>query len=276
MIHIVDTKPPVSGCINFTVANPDEIPLSDEYMNVSFSDECGIIMIDLIDENYEGLGNGAGFCPTSVVRTYKATDCGGNTSTCTQTITVTSPGTCESCQSDVPFRFADLRGNPNARWTLDDNTPRQGISCGVKQVPPGGPPRCMSFNVYLDKNAVGLIFTVERPGPSGSEFYQVDCGPKIPLGQVICLTGDRIYTVTFCKPGNDKPIYVIQSISGAATTENITTRADGNCFKDISVTGLDNTDPPKNYMEGEIPCWCGYIAEQAFLYSLFKSEIYSE
>ncbi|MCK5644763.1 MAG: hypothetical protein KAJ19_28445, partial [Gammaproteobacteria bacterium] len=97
----------------------------------------------------------------------------------------------------------------------------------------------MSVNVYLDEDAVGLMMTVEKPGPVGVEYYRIDCGEPVPLGDVICLTGGQFYTLTFCKPGEDKPIYTITSIAGAVTPDSLTTRADVDCFGQLHVTGLE-------------------------------------
>ena len=84
-----------------------------------------------------------------------------------------SRGTCEVCQSDVPFYAAFLEGNPDSLW-LSPNIQRNGICCGVTQEPGEGPPRCVSFNVLLDEDAVGLIFDIYSGAePSGALFYQI-------------------------------------------------------------------------------------------------------
>jgi hypothetical protein len=114
---------------------------------------------------------------------------------------------------------------------------RNGICCFAEGPPP---PRCVSFNVYLDPDAVGLIFTIPTGAvPGGALYYHIDCGPAHKVGEVLCLSGGRFYTLTFCEPGNNPNTYSIQSISGAVTTEDIVTRADENCIKSIAVTGLD-------------------------------------
>ncbi|SFE75745.1 beta strand repeat-containing protein, partial [Sunxiuqinia elliptica] len=238
-INVDDTTQPILTCTDLTVANPDEIPLSDEFVGISAIDNCGIDTIMPISEVYHGLDQSAGFCPTGVTRTYRAYDNCGNTIECTQYIAVTSAGSCEKCQADVPFFSAILDGNPDSLW-ISPQTKREGICCGVTQDQGEGPPRCVSFNVYLDEDAVGLIFDINSGArPKGALFYQIDCGPETPVGEEICLAGGQFYLVTFCKPGANQNTYSIQSISGATDTEDIVTRADEGCVGNISVTGLD-------------------------------------
>ncbi|MFN5790406.1 MAG: hypothetical protein ACK469_16740, partial [Bacteroidota bacterium] len=74
---------------------------------------------------------------------------------------------------------------------------------------------CIQFSVTLNANAIGLIFNiVEGALPSGALFYTINCGPEIPINNVICLSGGQTYQVTFCKPGNNANIYQIVSIPG--------------------------------------------------------------
>ena len=239
-IYVTDNTKPVVICRDTTVANPDEI--FDPYVleGISFSDNCGIDTVFLVDEQLVFTENGqAGFCPEEVIREYVVYDqCGNVSNTCTQVITVSSPGSCAVCQEDVPYRLANLDGAPDSTWVLNEkDLTREGACCqGVDGNTAWG---CMSFNVYLDEDAVGLIFTVEKPAPSGVEYYRINCGPMTPLGEEICLAGGEFYTLTFCKPGEDKPIYTIQSISGAITSDSLTTRADVDCFGDLHVAGLE-------------------------------------
>jgi len=238
-LNFDDTQPPVLTCTSFSVADPSAIPASDMNTGITAtaSDNCGTTTIELVSENYVGLNSAAGFCPSSVERTYVAKDQCGNISTeCTQTITVVDHASCAVCQTNVPFYAAMLNNAPDSLWTSPPNIIRDGICCGAKGPPS---PRCISFNIYLDKDAVGLIFDFNGAGPRGSEFYQIDCGPPVAVGSVICLTGGRAYTVTFCKPGNNANTYWIQSISGLTGSTGLITRADANCAGQLSYTGVD-------------------------------------
>jgi len=189
----------------------------------------------MIDESYTGLSNAPGFCPTSVIRVWQATDACGNVATCTQTITVLDVSNCSVCQSNVPFFPANLDDAPDSLW-ISPSIVRDGLCCGATGPPP---PKCVSFNVFLDEDAVGLIFNIASGAPpSGAMFYQIDCGPPVPVGEPICLTGGQFYTITFCKPGNNANTYSIQSISGATSASTLITRADIACSGTITVEGL--------------------------------------
>ena len=240
-LSVLDTSDPILNCNSFTVASPDDIPISDEFVGIDATDNSGVVdTILVLSEEYFGLGNGAGFCPDSVVRIYEAYDECGNTTQCTQTIRVSDVSTCDVCQDEVPFEFADLSGAPDSLWFSEEKR-REGICCSVTQDPGEGPPRCVSFNVYLDENAVGIIFNIYSGAePPGALFYQIDCGPEIPVGEVVCLSGGRTHTVTFCKPGSNKNIYSIQSIQGAVTTGDVIARSDETCTDTISVSGLES------------------------------------
>lgn len=234
-IHVMDTTPPVINCTNLTVANPSAIPASNLNTGITASDNCGTATIDMVAENYVGMTNAAGFCPTSIERTYVAVDlCGNFSSQCKQTITVQSTGTCKVCQDDVPF-LPVIFSKADSTYT-SPSIARNGICCNASGPPP---PKCISFNIYLHKDAVGLIFKIVSGAiPPGALYYQIDCGPPQPVGEVLCLQGGRFYTLTFCKPGNNANVYSIQSISGMTSTEGLVTRADNKCSGQISVSGI--------------------------------------
>ena len=235
-INIQDTQPPILTCTSFTVANPDAIPASDAFMNVTATDNCGgAVEIILTNEEYSGLSGAPGFCPSSVTRKYIARDLCGNTSAeCTQVITVSDHSGCAVCQSSVPFFPVILSGAPDSLWT-SPSVKRSGLCCPD----PEKNARCVSFNVYLDKDAVGLIFDINSGAiPPGALYYQVDCGPQTAVGEAICLAGGRFYTITFCKPGNNENTYSIQSISGITGVTGLITRQDAKCADRLTVSGV--------------------------------------
>ena len=235
-IHIIDDIPPTLNCTSITVNDASKIPAADLNTGISALDNCGISTIELVDEKYFGLDMTAGFCPNRVERIYRAVDQCGNVSTqCKQVITVQNVGTCKVCQDDVPF-IPVIFSKPDEKF-VSQSIARNGICCNVTGPPP---PRCIAFNVYLHKDAVGLIFKIESGAkPPGSLYYQIDCGPQHQVGDVLCLQGGRFYTITFCKPGNSENVYSIQSISGITSTEGLVTRADNKCTGQISVTGIE-------------------------------------
>ncbi|HSH19372.1 MAG TPA: T9SS type A sorting domain-containing protein, partial [Draconibacterium sp.] len=98
---------------------------------------------------------------------------------------------------------------------------------------------CISFNIYLDEDAAGLIMDVKNPAPVNAAYYRVNCGSPIALGEFICLTGDKTYTLTFCNPGEDRPDYIIQSVAGARTNDSITINSESECKAVFQVSGLD-------------------------------------
>ncbi|MFC0776393.1 HYR-like domain-containing protein, partial [Terrimonas alba] len=233
-INVDDTTAPVISCNNFSVANPDAIPAANSN-SVTATDNCGAVTITLINEVFYGLEGKPGFCPTSVERTWQAADDCGNVSTCTQTITVQDVSNCSVCQSTVPFFPVILTGNPDSTW-ISPSVVRDGLCCGATGPPP---PRCVSFNLYLDENSIGIIFNIASGAiPPGALYYHIDCGPPHQVGEFVCLQGNRFYTLTFCKPGNNPNTYSIQSVSGVTGVSNLTTRADANCPGQLSVSGI--------------------------------------
>ena len=246
LINVEDTTPPVINCTSYTNFDANKVPSSDLHVGVTATDNCspaGAIMFELISEEYSGLDNAAGFCPSGLERVYRAIDaCGNFSGTCTQTYTFTPNPNCQACIDDpntpddnVPF-FPVIFNQPDQSWT-SPNVIRNGVCCWAEGPPP---PRCISFNVYLHPDAVGLIFTIPTGAiPGGALYYHVDCGPPQKVGEVLCLSGGRFYTITFCEPGNNPNTYKIESIKGAAVTDDIITRADANCVKNVTVTGLE-------------------------------------
>ena len=135
----------------------------------------------------------------------------------------------------TPTFEVDLTGQPGGTW-LSDPTQRDGDCCSASD------DNCVQFQVTLDANAEGILFTVPDgcgASPSGSLFYQVDCGPLVSVGTPLCLSGTGPFTITFCKPGNNANCYSIESIPAPSTNGDVLT-ADG-CVDTLSVSGLDPT-----------------------------------
>ena len=114
------------------------------------------------------------------------------------------------CAATVPTFIVNLSGAPDSTW-ISPPTVRVDTCCGVVN-----PDRCVLFIVTLDSNANGIIMDIPEGGgcgarPTGALFYQVNCGPQIPIGTPVCLSGPGPHNITFCKPGNNANCYQITS-----------------------------------------------------------------
>jgi len=89
-----------------------------------------------------------------------------------------------SCGPNVPFFQVDLTGQPDGIWESPSHIRRDNC-CGTTS-----PDRCTSFEVTLDAGAAMInLEIISGAVPSGALFYQIDCGPEIPVGEPICITG---------------------------------------------------------------------------------------
>lgn len=137
-----------------------------------------------------------------------------------------------TCGANVPFFQVDLTGQPAGVWESPLHS-RVGQCCGV-----GNSNNCNSFEVILDANAAMINFEIVAGAlPSGSMFYQINCGPQIPVGDPICITGTGPHHITFCKPGNNENIYRITSIPKPTFPVDDTVRI--GCVSELQVLGLE-------------------------------------
>jgi gliding motility-associated-like protein len=138
-----------------------------------------------------------------------------------------------SCDPTVPFFEVDLTGSPDGFWESPSHIRRDNC-CGTSS-----PDRCTSFEVTLDPGAAMInLEIVSGAVPPGALFYQIDCGPQIPVGQPICITGVGPHRITFCKPGNNENVYRISSIAMPIFPDDITTRI--GCTKPFNIYGLES------------------------------------
>ena len=138
------------------------------------------------------------------------------------------------CGSNVPFFQVNLVGQPSGIWYSPSHL-RQGNCCGTQS-----PDRCTSFEILLDSNAAMINFDIASGAiPTGAMFYQINCGPQIPVGQPICVTGPGPHYLTFCKPGNNQNTYMVQSIPKPLIPSPQHVRLD--CSKKLKVFGLDSS-----------------------------------
>jgi gliding motility-associated-like protein len=130
--------------------------------------------------------------------------------------------------SQVTTINLDLSGKKDTTVVIDDVS-RNGNVCSGSN--------CIKFNITLNGSSDLLSLNVQSPAPPGSSaFYQVNCGPQTSLATPVCISGLTTVSVTFCKPGNDKPTYTISASSLVKGSADITLRQ--NCSGTMSVTGL--------------------------------------
>lgn len=135
------------------------------------------------------------------------------------------------CDPNTPFYVVDLSSQVNGSFVTPQDR-RQGNCCGTV-----APDRCVEFEVTLHPNALGISFDIYSGAvPSGSMFYQIDCGPPIAVGQAVCLSGAGPHTVTFCKPGNNPNAYIIRSIPPPYTAPDNEVRV--GCQIELETNGL--------------------------------------
>lgn len=136
-----------------------------------------------------------------------------------------------TCSPTVPFYTVDLRGNPTGSWISPGHV-RNSNCCGTVS-----PDRCTSFEIYVDSGAAMISFEIASGAiPPGSMFYQINCGPQIPVGQPICITGEGPHYLTFCKPGNNQNTYKVTSIAKPTFPPDDTTRI--GCAHPIPILGM--------------------------------------
>ncbi|MGZ3903764.1 MAG: hypothetical protein ACXVC6_08720, partial [Bacteroidia bacterium] len=137
-----------------------------------------------------------------------------------------------TCDPSVPFYQVNLTGRPDSIWYSPGHS-RNGNCCSTVS-----PDRCTSFEVILDTGAAMINFNIASGAiPTGSMFYQINCGPKVAVGHPICIVGAGPHHVTFCKPGNNQNTYFIQSIPKPTFPKPQHVRI--GCYQTIKVLGLD-------------------------------------
>lgn len=124
------------------------------------------------------------------------------------------------CDSITPQFNVDLSASPQMNWT-SPSIQRDGHCCGVVD-----PDVCIEFILTLHPSAAAVNFNIASGAvPPGALFYQIDCGPQIPVGEPICLDGSGPHHLTFCKPGNNQNSFEIISLSDPLFGPDITLNA---------------------------------------------------
>ena len=137
------------------------------------------------------------------------------------------------CSSSTPSFVINLTGQPSAIWT-SSNVARDGTCCAA-----AGNDRCVYFNLTLDPNVAGIQIDMIGADPAGSLFYDIGCSGSYPGGTIKCISGSGPHQITFCKPGSNKNIYKITSVSKPVFPKDDTTRI--GCKKKLITNGIVNT-----------------------------------
>ncbi|PCJ85997.1 MAG: hypothetical protein COA57_06935, partial [Flavobacteriales bacterium] len=138
------------------------------------------------------------------------------------------------CDFTTPSFVVDLSLQPDSVW-IETNTARLD-SCCFKQDPQDD---CIMFVVTLAPSIGALYFSVESPQPSisASQFH-INCdSTEFSVQDTVCIEGfTPPYTITYCKPGNDKPDYIIAGIGAGEISPPIV--VSDACTDTITATGF--------------------------------------
>lgn len=117
-------------------------------------------------------------------------------------------------------------------WISDvlDRAPEQCCS------PPLHTSRCVRFNVYTHEDAQMLNFEINSGASPPGHSYSLNCGPWVPMGTPVCLTGPGPHCVLVCKPGGNENSFRITQSRAADISPPITI-GEG-CQDTIWVSGL--------------------------------------
>lgn len=132
-------------------------------------------------------------------------------------------------QCTAPSFSVNLSAATDTTWILSGQT-RSGTCCGSSN--------CVTFVVTLNPNSELISFDVTNPSPSGSAYYQVNCGTPVSIGTPLCVVGlASPLTITYCKPGGDAPDYVITAASVVQGGPDLTIQ-ETNCHDTLTVANV--------------------------------------
>ena len=138
----------------------------------------------------------------------------------------------QPCEPDVPHFDVDLSSNPDTTWLVPD-VQRNGKCCDAAKNAP-----CVQFTIELHPDAQAIAFDIcEGAKPSGSLYYQINCGPRTPVGQPICITDEGPHILTFCKPGANTNTFCIRSLPTPKAGPDVTLQE--GCSVALSASGFD-------------------------------------
>ncbi len=235
-INITDNTPPIiTSPGEMTVTCPDDIPYV--FQNVaefiaaggSVTDNCSAVSLQFISEVADGLGDKPGYCPTKVTRQYRFIDECGNYTNFSHVIHVASECGCSPCNTNVPFYWVDMLGDPAAHIVFE-NMERLGLCCGASN-----PSSCISFNVRLDPGAVGVEILIDGATPSPHD-WNLDCEDAAMNNGIVCIQDSDYRLFTYCKPGGNKNNFSFRSLQGVVVSDDIQARV--NCAGQFEAAGV--------------------------------------
>jgi gliding motility-associated-like protein len=132
-------------------------------------------------------------------------------------------------QCNAPAFSINLSGAADTTYVLSGQV-RGGTCCGSSN--------CVTFTVTTHPNSELISFDVTNPSPSGSAYYQVNCGTPVSIGTPLCIVGlPSPFTITYCKPGGDKPDYVITAGTVVHASQDISLHKTG-CIDTLTVSNV--------------------------------------
>ena len=173
-ITVSDIIPPVITCpAPVTVSCVTDIPAPDISL-VTATDNCGIPVIIWQGDRWNGL------CPRIVTRTYQAIDSCGNTSTCSQIITVfdTIDPVIVTCPSDVI-----LTANANCEIIVPDFTTTiiATDNCGIATITQLPAPGTLFSPVSFGDTIVVTLFVTDSCSNMATCTANIIIGDNFPL-----------------------------------------------------------------------------------------------
>ena len=133
-------------------------------------------------------------------------------------------------QCTAPSFTVDLSANTDSTWVLHSQV-RDGVCCGSSN--------CVTFTVFTSPGSELISFDVTNPSPSGSAYYQVNCGTPVSIGTPLCIVGlPSPFTITYCKPGGDRPDYIISAGTIVHGSDDISIQKT-NCTDTLFVDNVD-------------------------------------
>jgi gliding motility-associated-like protein len=139
-----------------------------------------------------------------------------------------------NCGPEVPYELFDLRGDPTG--TRESQVWERNGNCCTSH----HPDNCLEFEIYMDTGAAMINFEIASGAiPQGSMYYQINCGPPVPVGHPICLVGQSPFFLTFCKPGTNSNTYRLTSIAKPTFPKDDTTRI--GCSLPLVTLGMDES-----------------------------------
>jgi len=268
-ITVTDNTKPVATVRNYSVGCPADIPTP--YADLAAfiadggtaTDNCGALTLSLFNEISNGLEGKPGYCPTSVTRVYRISDPCGNYTDVPQTISVSGECGCTKCTAGTNFHLIDLLGQPAGSITLTDK--RNGDCCSGTN--------CISFNVRLDVDAIGIEIIVEAGAAPAPHEWKIDCNDVSLDKNVVCMPGGSFHLFTFCKPGNNGETYTFRSVPGVIGSGNITTRVE--CNGQLSASGFTGIPVWNSISPGVKGQYNSYLSSTSVANPTFTADVNS-